>query len=128
LTPCEEVRVVDPGRPENWTEPQYGVPPGGYTAGSPSPYPYPPVRQTNGHAIAAMVCGIIGMTACAIVGIVGIVLGNRARREIAQSGEQGDGMALAGIVLGWISVGLTLLVIVIYAVIIAVAAGNGGFN
>ncbi|HEX2143487.1 MAG TPA: DUF4190 domain-containing protein [Glycomyces sp.] len=65
-------------------------------------YPYGPPQPTNGMAIAAMVCGIVG--ACSPLGILGLIFGTIAKRQIKEKGEGGDGMATAGIVLGWIGV------------------------
>ncbi|WP_051393556.1 DUF4190 domain-containing protein [Glycomyces arizonensis] len=53
-------------------------------------------------AIAAMVVGIVG--ACNPIGILGLIFGTIARRQIRETGEQGDGFAVTGIVLGWIGV------------------------
>jgi hypothetical protein len=87
--------------------PGYGPPPPGYGQPPGSPYgqwqPYPQQRRTNGLAIAALVCGILG--GCfGITGIVAIVLGAVALGQIKQSGQEGKGLAIAGIVLGalWI--------------------------
>ena len=40
---------------------------------------------------------------------VSLVLGLIARRQIRETGEEGDGMALAGVIVGGISVGLIVL-------------------
>jgi hypothetical protein len=45
----------------------------------------------------------------AIVGLVGAILGHVARRKIRTSGEGGDGMALAGIIVGWIVLALGVI-------------------
>lgn len=89
-------------------------PPAGYPpAGHPVPYsPYgwrAPV-PTNGLAVASMVLGILWMFW--IGSILAVVFGHVARGQIRRSGESGDGMAVAGIVLGWIGVGLLVLGIV----------------
>jgi hypothetical protein len=62
---------------------------------------------TNGKATAALVTGITTLVlswCCGfgLVGIVAIVLGVRARTEIARSGgrQDGDGLALSGIITG----------------------------
>jgi hypothetical protein len=70
-------------------------------------------RSTDGYAIAALITGLIG------VPIVPIVLGVSARRRIRESGgfKEGDGLAIAGIVIG----GFQLAVLAI--VIVAIAAG-----
>ena len=61
-------------------------------------------KPYSGLAIASMVCGICGIWTLGISSIVGLVLGYRARRETRQGGRRGDGMAITGIVLGWVLV------------------------
>ena len=78
----------------------------------PQPYGYgypPPPRRTNGLAIASMVLGIVWLYW--IGSILALVFGYIARRQIRQRGESGDGMAIAGIVLGWVGVGVLVLVL-----------------
>ena len=49
-----------------------------------------------------------------------------ARSQIRRTGEQGAGMALAGLILGWIGVGfMVLVVIVAVAIVAAVSSGTG---
>ncbi len=82
----------------------YGPPPGSYGHGYPPPYGYPvPPRRTNGLAVASMVLGIIWLYW--IGSVLALVFGYVARSQIRERGETGDGMAIAGIVLGWIGVG-----------------------
>lgn len=96
-------------------------PPG--ETGHPDPYGppgYPQLagRHTNSLAIASLCCGIGQVLAGAIAGIVAIVLGLMALRQIKETGEDGRGMAVAGIVLGIVGIVMTaLLVIVLLAVI-----------
>ena len=91
--------------------------------------------QTSGLAIASLVLGIGGVTILPLLGsILAILLGYMARREIRQRpGElEGDGIALAGIVLGWISVGLAVLGLLFFGGItvcsICGSLGAGGFQ
>jgi len=58
--------------------------------------------KSNGMAIAAMVCGIVGCITPG-VGIVAIILAIVAKKQIVRTGEGGSGMATAGLVLGIIS-------------------------
>ena len=89
---------------------------GGYGA-APTYVPVMPAPKTNGMAIGSMVVSIVGATllfcygAGSIVGIVGAILGHVARKQIKASKESGDGMALAGIIVGWIVAGLGLIVV-----------------
>ena len=86
----------------------YGPPPGfpGYGHLPPYGYGYPP-RRTNGLAVASMVLGIVWVYW--IGSILALVFGYVARSQIRERGEGGDGMAIAGIVLGWIGVGVLVL-------------------
>lgn len=63
----------------------------------------------------AMIVAIIGIFCVGIVlGPVGIVLGHGAKRNMRASGNfDGDGMATAAIVIGWIVVGLHALLFVL---------------
>ena len=117
-----------PGVPAPYGQPPaYGPPPGygqqpppygqpGYGPG----YGYPQPRSTNGFAIASMVLGILWIYW--IGSILALIFGYVARGQIKAGNQQGDGMAIAGIVLGWIGVGILLLLIVLGA-----AAGAGAF-
>ncbi|MBA3267589.1 MAG: DUF4190 domain-containing protein [Acidimicrobiia bacterium] len=55
--------------------------------------------------------------------ILALVFGYIARKQIRERSESGDGMAIAGIVLGWIGVG-TLELVIVFAIIINV--GDSG--
>jgi hypothetical protein len=99
-----------------------GYQPAGYGQGMPgySGGPGYPVAKTNSLAIASLVCGIIQIAFVGILAAIpAIILGHIARRQIRQTGERGAGMAMAGLVLGYIGVALTVVGII---AIIAVAA------
>jgi hypothetical protein len=61
-------------------------------------------------AVASMVLGILWIYW--IGSILALVFGYIARKQIRERGESGSGMAVAGIVLGWVGVGILLLVLV----------------
>ncbi|MEU6395111.1 DUF1707 and DUF4190 domain-containing protein [Streptomyces sp. NPDC046939] len=82
----------------------------------------PPPAPTNGKAIGALVCGVSTFFSVGLTGVPAVVLGHMARAEIKRTGEQGDGMAVAGIVLGW----LTIVGWVLFLTAIVVAAGSSG--
>ena len=57
--------------------------------------------------------------------IPAIVFGHMARHQIKRTGEQGDGLALAGLILGWAAVILGLLFLILI-VGVAMSAGMHG--
>lgn len=71
-----------------------------------------PVSTTSTLAIISLVAGILGWTLLPFVGSVGaIITGHMARSEIRRSAGaiDGNGYAIAGLVLGWSSVIVTIL-------------------
>jgi hypothetical protein len=90
---------------------QYGYPPQPYQQQPHGYGGYPPHRRTNGMAIASMVLGIVWIWW--IGSVLALVFGYIARSQIRERGESGAGMAIAGIVLGWIGVGFFLLFVML---------------
>jgi len=102
------------GAQPGYGQPGYGPP--GY--GQPG-YPYaPPVATTNTMAILALVFAFIFAPAA-------IVLGHIARKQIRQSGEQGSGLATAGLWLGYIFTSIMVLYCAGVIVAIIISAANG---
>lgn len=99
-----------------------GYPPPGY---GPAGYP-PGYRRTNPLAIASLACGCAQVFFTLFSGIPAIILGHIARRQIRQTGEDGDGLALAGLILGYVGVVLTIAAIIAIIAIIATASHNAG--
>lgn len=78
--------------------------------------------STNGMAVASMVLGILWIYW--IGSVLALVFGYIGRKQIDASGgaQSGRGMAIAGIVLGWIGIGTISIFIVI--AILGAAAGS----
>ena len=54
--------------------------------------------------------GILGWSMIPLLGSIGaIVFGHLARAQIRRQPQQGDGLALAGLILGWVSIVLWIL-------------------
>jgi hypothetical protein len=75
--------------------------------------PYPPVRGTNGLAVGSLACGLGQLIVGPLATIPAIVLGHMARHQIKRTGEDGAGMALAGLLMGWAVVALTVFIILV---------------
>jgi uncharacterized membrane protein len=80
--------------------------PGGY---------YPEVRQpTNGMAGGSLVCSLVGIMMPLLL-IPGVVMGHVARDQIRTQNQRGDGLAIAGLVIGYLGAAFWALIIVIAA-------------
>src|SRR5262245_43047118 len=85
--------------------------------------PPPPENSTN--ATVALVLGICGFVVCPLVcSILAIVFANKAYAEIDHSGGRlgGRGMAQAGLILGWVGVGLCVMGILFFVALIVLGA------
>ena len=121
--------------PYGWNpdDPQLGgyPHPNGYPL--PAPYPvaggYPPARtETNGMAIGALVCSIAGLATCALSSVVGVVLGIIALNQIKRTGQQGRGMALAGVVIGGVVTALVVIGLIVYVIFFVWLVNEGSFD
>lgn len=132
--------------PPSYPPPAYGagtapVPPaapglthaqaGSYPPGAtyrPAPYGYAaPAARTNPLAITALVSSLVGVvfgwTWVLSVGvIVGVITGHIALSQIRRTGEQGRGMALAGVIIGWVAIGLLVLLLLAIGMFAAIGA------
>jgi hypothetical protein len=71
----------------------------------------------NSMAVAALTCGIAVFLTMGLTGVPAVVLGHRARRQVRRTGQRGDGLALAGVALGWAGVALLTVIIVLLAMV-----------
>ena len=71
-------------------------------------------RQTSSLAIVSLIGGIAGWTLLPFIGsVLAIVTGHMARAQIRREPAlDGDGLAIAGLVMGWLMVAITVLSIV----------------
>jgi len=83
-----------------------------------------PVAKTNGLAIASLACGLAQFVFGPLATIPAIVFGHMARHQIKRTGEQGAGLALAGLILGWATVILGIVLIVVAG--LAMSVGMNG--
>jgi hypothetical protein len=99
----------------------YGYP---QQQGYPQQYAAPMATGTNGLAIASLICAFF-------IPIVGVILGHIALNQIKQTGQEGRGLAIAGLAIGYSLIALGLIVACIYVIAIAAilnsGAGTSGF-
>ena len=69
--------------------------------------------KTPGLAIASLICGILGFFTCLLTGIPAIITGHLSLRKIKMdpASFKGDGMALTGLILGYITTVASILLI-----------------
>jgi hypothetical protein len=96
-----------------------GYPAGGYGAVGPQPHP---------QGTTVLVLGIIGLVVCAIAGIVALVMGNKALKEIdANPGAYNNRQnVVIGRILGIVGIVIQGLVVVGYAIVLILAIANSG--
>lgn len=99
-----------------------------YAYGQAAPYgasPYTAGPKTNGLAITSLVSSIAAFVVLPfLASIVGVITGHIALKQLRTSGENGRGMALAGVIVGWVGVALGILGILILTVAIIAAVGG----
>ena len=81
------------------------------------------VVPTSNLALISLIAGILGISLVPLIGsIVAVIVGPMARREIRESAGTlgGDGLATAGIVLGWVGIALSVIGLCIAGFVFAV--------
>jgi len=83
-------------------------------------------RPTNGMAIAAIICTFVCSPA-------GLVLGIIAKNQIKETGDGGEGLASAAIIVSSIFLALSIIFVIVFVAIFAVAVSHssgtsGGFG
>jgi Domain of unknown function (DUF4190) len=107
-----------------------GYPQPGYQSGAPAwpagaPYP---AQKTNSLAVAALVCGIVQFFGFWLLGTIpAIVFGHMARNQIRQRNEQGAGLALAGLILGYVGVALSVILVIIIIIAAVHSSQSTGY-
>jgi len=103
------------------TAPGLTPPPG--VAAAAAPYAGGVILPTSKLAIWALVCGCLSLICGIFASIPAIVLGHMGLSEIKKNpAVQGRGMALAGMILGYVFT--TLIVLYLVAIVVLIAMGN----
>ena len=78
--------------------------------------------KTNGFAVAALVNGIVGIAffwtvVLGVCSILAVVFGHISLNQLKVTQQDGRGMAVAGLTLGYVAIGLWSLAIIAAAVV-----------
>ena len=77
------------------------------------PAPWQPApRRMNPLAVVSLVFGVLQIGLWFIGAAVAIITGHIARHQIRRTGDNGSGMALAGLILGYVGLALSVLALV----------------
>lgn len=89
-----------------------------------------PYRQTSALAVVSLVAGILSWIFVPLLGaIAAVITGHMARSEIRREPErlEGDGLAIAGLILGYAQIVLTVLGILFILAVILFFGGIAAF-
>ena len=96
----------------------------------PTPGPvYQPAMPTNSLARASLILGVAEFFSMGLTAIPAVICGHLAKGEMRQTGQRGDGMATAGLVLGYMAIifwGIVVVLAILGAAISVAGAGGGG--
>ena len=82
--------------------PAYGLPP-------------TPTRPTNAMAVAALISGVVSWILLPLFGgVAAVVLGHLALSQLKKTGEEGNGLAIGGLVLGYLNLLFSLVMVCVF--------------
>jgi hypothetical protein len=101
--------------------PAYGAQ-GGYT-------PYPTGPKTNTLAIISLIASLAGIFIVPFIGqIVGVITGHMGLKQIKERGENGRGLALAGLIIGYVTLALTIIATIVLIIVFVAAVNSGSYS
>ncbi|MBU1586422.1 MAG: DUF4190 domain-containing protein [Actinobacteria bacterium] len=92
---------------------------------APAYAPAGPARPWNVLAIVSLAIAIVGFS---WISLGAVITGHIALSQIKKTGEQGHGLALAGTIIGYVGIAVTLIWIPIVIFGIIASASYGGYN
>ncbi|WP_338015768.1 DUF1707 and DUF4190 domain-containing protein [Kitasatospora sp. CB01950] len=88
----------------------------------PLPPPLPAPRPNNSLAVASAILGGLCVVTGGITAVPAVITGHMARSQIRRTKEDGDGLAILGLVFGWLSVAGWAL----FFLLLVMVASSGG--
>lgn len=91
--------------------------------GTYAPFTVPAVVPTSGYATASLILGLTTFLTGGISGILAVIFGHLATRETKSGARAGHGMAIAGLILGYLAIAGWILFLFLLSIGVIGAAG-----
>jgi len=106
--------------------PAYGAPAPAYGAAPAAPQAY----TSQGYGTPGVqdkwnVLAIVSLVSAFFVSLAAVICGHIALSQIKKTGEKGRGLAIAGLVLGYLGI-LSGIIVIVFFIIVTIAAVNDG--
>lgn len=119
VPPVPPAAPETPAAPAAPSAPAYGTPPAAPAAPAYAAPAYGAPASTKTNVLA-----IVSLVSAFFVSLVAVITGHIALNQIKKTGEQGRGLAIAGLIIGYIG----LVVGLIWVIVIIAIAAAGGFS
>jgi hypothetical protein len=81
--------------------------------------------RTNVLAIVSLVSSLAGIIIPFLAPVAGIITGHLALGQIKRTGEGGHGLALAGVIIGYVLAGMAILILIFYIIFFVALLSSG---
>lgn len=107
--------LQQPAAPQYSPPPPPAAPPAAPYTASPQ---YAPEKKTNVMSIISMISSIIGLFTFGILCLLGVILGHISLSQIKRTNEGGKGMAITGLIVGYIGIVGWIIGMIIFFVVL----------
>ena len=114
-----------PPAPPAQPAPSYGTGAPAYGTGAPSYDATSPAYAAAPNGQKTNVLAIVSLVSSFFISIVGIITGHIALSQIKKTGEQGRGLAIAGLIIGYIGLVVGIILAIVWFAIIGAAISSG---
>lgn len=114
-----------PGQEGDMFAPAYAPPPATIVNNGFPVYATPPTTPTSGYATASLVLGLATFVTGGITGVLAVIFGHLATRETKTGARGGHGMAITGLILGYLAIAGWALFILLLSIGVIGAASTG---
>lgn len=84
----------------------------------------PTAPRTNTMSIISMISSLVGWFSFGVLCVVGVILGHISLKQIKNNGESGRGMALTGVIVGYIGIAGWILGLILVFLVLGIAGAS----